>query len=489
MRSLVAAVSAAGLLVFAFPPVGWGILAVAGLAVFMWALRRAPTVGMAALTGFVFGLVMLAGLMWWLAALGLIALVPLAVLHGLYTGAYGAGMGMARRWPDGGWWSAAVGGWALTEFVRARFPFGGLEWGAVGYPMGEYAAARAAAQWIGTSGWGVMVAAIAAGAVLAVTARRWRWLVGPVGLSLLLAWAGAMSPPFAEGDRARVVIVQGNTPCPGTHCPDERYLTYLNHLDLTRRLEPGSVDLVVWAEGSTGGLRADPVLVREVAETIGAEARRLGAVILTGGDRPLSDTHWVNANVVFGADGEIIDEYQKRHPVPFGEYIPARPLFDWIPALRQVPRDMIPGDEPTVFPVVFGVLGSVVSWEGSFARYARDVVKAGADLLVVATNNASYEVSPASDQLIGMTRMRSAELGIEVVHAAVTGRSTLITNAGVVGDKTPIYEEALLAGALETRDAPPTLYTRWGDWVQVAAFGLVALGAAVASRAPPGAGK
>jgi apolipoprotein N-acyltransferase len=93
---------------------------------------------------------------------------------------------------------------------------------------------------------------------------------------------------------------------------------------------------------------------------------------------------------------------------------------------------------------------------------------------VVATNNASYQVSPASDQLIGMTRMRAAELGLDVVHAAVTGKSTLITDGGEVGERTPVYEQALLVGAVQMRDAGPTLYTRVGDWLQVAAaLGLV----------------
>ena len=168
-------------------------------------------------------------------------------------------------------------------------------------------------------------------------------------------------------------------------------------------------------------------------------------------------------------------EYRKRQPVPFGEYVPWRSfLAPLIPELSQVPRDMIRGEDPVVFSTDFGMLGSVVSWEGSFARFPRDVARNGAQLLVVATNNASYEVSPASDQLIGMTRMRGAEFGLDVVHAAVTGRSTLITDGGEVGERTPIYEQALLIGEVQMRDAGPTLYTRVGDWVQVAAvLGLV----------------
>jgi apolipoprotein N-acyltransferase len=53
-------------------------------------------------------------------------------------------------------------------------------------------------------------------------------------------------------------------------------------------------------------------------------------------------------------------------------------------------------------------------------------------VLVVATNEGSYGLTPASDQLIGMTRMRAAELGVPVVHSAVTGKSTIIDRTGVV---------------------------------------------------------
>src|SRR5690606_20708849 len=141
------------------------------------------------------------------------------------------------------------------------------------------------------------------------------------------------------------VIVQGSSPCPGQRCPGERAATFASSLELTSQIEPGTADLVVWPEGSTG-FDVDPVLDPEVGAAIAAEAARIGAVLLAGGDRPVSDTEWINANVVWDRDGRPVGEYRKRHPVPFGEYVPARPLFGWVPELSRVPRDMVRGDGP-----------------------------------------------------------------------------------------------------------------------------------------------
>jgi apolipoprotein N-acyltransferase len=413
--------------------------------------------------GFVFGWGFFTGLIWWIGKLGLVAVVPLIVVFGIHFGLYGWLLGRARKLAPARWWFAAVGGWALMETIRVRFPVGGFEWGLVGYSIAPYSWARGAAQWIGVSGWSVVLVALAAGAEA----------IAPAIVLVGLAIGGAIWPAIPEGPPIRVAIVQGSTPCPLTHCLNERRATYEMHLALTRAIPEGAVDLVVWPEGSTGGLNADPILNPDVAEAIGAEAARIGAYLLAGGDRPISDEQWINANVVFNPEGEIVGEYRKRHPVPFGEYIPARPLFEWIPALDQVPRDMVKGDRAVVFDLPIGRIGSVISFEAAFGRYGRDEMNAGAQLLVVATNEGSYEFTPVSDQFMGMTRMRSAELGVAVVHSAVTGKSTFMTG-GALGEMTEFLDERVIVADLRLAEAR-TLYTRWGEWVQ---------GLAIASLVP-----
>ena len=357
------------------------------------------------------------------------------------------------------------------ELIRYRFPFHGFEWGATGYALSDQAWARAFAPLYGTTGITVLAVLVVATVVaLAFRPRNWWLLVFPTTAVLVFAvwswWPGGETEVLAGVEAA---IVQGSTPCPFEHCPpDERLRTFQQHLELTRTIEPGSVFLVVWSEGSTGGLNADPVQNPEVGAAIAEEARRIGAWFLVGSDRPLNDTHWENVNIVFNPEGEIVGEYQKQHPVPFGEYIPFRPLFDWIPELDQVPRDMVPGEGPVVFDLGNGLMmGSVISFEGGFSRYPRQHVEAGANFIVVATNEGSYGTTPGSDQFIGMTRMRAAELGLDVVHAAVTGKSTFIDASGAYGETTGLGTEEVLYGTVAART--PSIYARVGDIVMIAA--------------------
>jgi apolipoprotein N-acyltransferase len=310
--------------------------------------------------------------------------------------------------------------------------------------------------------------------------EKWSlWLLIPfaapalvIGAALGLQMAVATDGP----EPTPVAIVQGSTPCPYEKCPpDERLRTFQQHLELTGEIDTGSVDLVVWAEGATGSFNADPVQNAEVGEAIGAEALRIGAWFLVGSDRPISDENWINANVVFDNSGEVVGEYRKQQGVPFGEYVPFRPLFEWIPDLSQVPRDMVPGDGPVVFELPGFGLGSVISFEGSFARYATQHVRAGANVLVVATNEGSYDRTAVSDQLIGMTRMRAAELGVPVIHAAVTGKSVVIDRDGSISSEiSGLGTSEIIYGSVQPGDST-TFYALAGDWVMYLAVASILL--------------
>ncbi len=465
--------------VLAFPPYGPGWLIVGGVGLFLASLRMAESPRMGMLLGSVYGLVFFGGLMWWLIRLELIALI-LVPVQAAFLAAYGWWLGRHHQRSPAAWLGLAVGGWALLELVRYHFPVGGLEWGAVGYALSDQAWARAGARIVGTSGWTVLVVAVAGIGALAWSGAWRRWMLGILSLPVLVvaaAWVPAQFVQYDFGAPYRVAIVQGSTPCPFEHCsPNERLRTFEQHLELTKTIEPGSADLVVWSEGSTGSTNADPVQNPEIGTAISEQARRIGTWVLVGSDRPISDAEWVNTNVVFDPDGEIVGEYRKQHPVPFGEYVPLRPVFGLIPATRRVPRDMVPGDGPVVFDLVDYALGSVISFEGGFSRYARAHVGEGAHVMVVATNEGSYGIAPTADQFIGMTRMRAAENQRPLIHAAVTGRSVVIDHEGeIVSELSGLGTREIIRGEFQPRGTT-TWFTRLGDWVMwLSAVGAVVL--------------
>jgi len=471
--SLVLALIGGVVSALAFPRFGPGLLIVPGIAVFLWALRSTSSRFHGMFVGAVYGFSFFMVLMWWSIELGLIALVPLAIVQSLYFWFFGWWLAGHRDAKAGIWAGYAVAIWSLVELVRYNFPFSGLEWGGAGYALSGLPPVRSAASLIGTSGWTVLIVGVATGLVLVVRVliRRdtWSWwLLVPFALPALAIGAALALGAVVVYDAPEptpVAIVQGSTPCPYEKCPpDERLRTFQQHVALTGDIEPGTVDLVVWAEGSSGSFNADPVQNEEIGEAIADEARRIGAWFLVGSDRPISEENWINANVVFDNSGEIVGEYRKQQGVPFGEYIPFRPLFEWIPDLSQVPRDMIPGEGPVVFDHPEFDLGSVISFEGSFPRYARGHVLAGADVIVIATNEGSYGMTAVSDQFIGMTRMRAAELGVPVIHAAVTGKSVIIDRRGALtSDVSGLGTTEIVYG--EVQPGIPTFYARVGDWL------------------------
>lgn len=469
----------------AFPPIGFGPLAfVAPIPLFL-ALRAVERPFHAILLGFGWGAAFFGLLLNWLMVLGVVAWFPLAIVMGSFTAAYGLLVWTFRLWPPWRWWLIATGGWVALEFIRGRFPFGGFPWGDIGYPAAGLPGAIGSVQWIGPSGWTVLVVAFAAGLTLFIEHHRdWRMAVDAGSVIALLIIGGALFAPTPGGQVWRTAIVQGGSPCPMTRCQNENQRIYEQHMALTRTIPEGSVEFVVWPENSTG-TPFEPENNDTVRSEIIEQARRLDAHILISGTRIEGDDRFYNVNILYSPDGVKVGEYLKRHPVPFGEYVPLRGLFDFVPQLDRVPRDMIRGTEAVVFPTEEGSLGSVISFEGSFARSVRSTAQAGAEAMVVTTNTSSYGRSPATDQAIGMVEVNAAAIGLDTVYASITGKSTFIEGDGTVGQTTEQLEERLLFGSIRFNPETPTVWVRFGDWLAYLAMFAGVLALAIPGRRAP----
>jgi apolipoprotein N-acyltransferase len=176
--------------------------------------------------------------------------------------------------------------------------------------------------------------------------------------------------------------------------------------------------------------------------------------------------------------------YVKRHPVPYGEYIPLRSLARAVSSkVDLVGRDMVAGAgnglvTQTPFPV-----GDVICFEIAYDSLVTSSVRAGAQLLVVQTNNATFGHSAETYQQLAMSRLRAVEHARTVVQVATSGKSAIIDADGRIAAKSgPLFTPDVLVRTVRLSGST-TLATRTGaaaEWILV---GVGLLGLAAGARA------
>src|SRR5699024_1630256 len=228
-----------------------------------------------------------------------------------------------------------------------------------------------------------------------------------------------------------------------------------NHLEVThqvteRAAENGSsLDLVVWPEDSTGwDPRQDPWLAGQLT----AAAEEADAPVLVGTQVQVGEDARLNQSVLFTPEHTTPYAYSKRHPVPFGEYIPMRELFSRLSDKTDlVSLDMLPGQEVGVMDLDAleqgeGRVGILICFEIAYDSLVHDVVDDGAEVIVVQSNNALFGDSHEAIQQLAQARVMAVMSGRSVVHVSTVGQSAIFSPTGRRIDFVDHWEQgALLA--------------------------------------------
>jgi len=467
----------AGLLYFlSFPPYDFWYLIFPALYLFYYSLLSSKK---SFLSGFIFGCVAYGVILLGIQSIGLEAWIPLTFLMGLMYGVFSKLFSYLNV-KSGNNFYVLLAALAVFDLIRAYFPFGGFPWGfpstvlltgPIDSPL--FFEVPLTFRNFGPTGSSLLLQSLPLVIALGVFSKRKpKNYLKDYSIFLLIIFTIFISNYVVndyqhtqlETSELNITIVQGNSPCPGAKnkCSNERQKIYDSHLAQTQSLE-GNFDLVVWPESSTG-FNNDPGVHSRVQNDISTEALRLDSYFLIGGDRPVQKEYFENYGIFINREGEVVDQYLKQHPVPFGEYIPFRKYLDWIPPLALVPRDMIRGDGQKIFMVNDTKISTVISFEGSFQRYIRNSVLDGAELVVILTNQASYGESGMSDQFILMSRANAISNERPIVHAAITGKSAFIDHNGKVISKTELFETTTLNEKLEVRQTE-TPYSKYGNYL------------------------
>ena len=491
-RAIAASTVGALALGAAFPP--WSVpwLAPIGVAVFVLSVGRRPGVG--AMAGGAFGLVFFGLTSWWLAeSIAVAAWAALTRVEALWFSLLGICISLLRRlrgWPA---WVACA--WTTVESARSAWPWGGFPWGGLGYTAVDTPWVGSIAV-LGVTGAGTLLAL--AGSVIAALALAVPWqrpvaatCAGILSALVTLPLALATKPADAadrvrvdERRSARVALVQAEVPGGGTDVVAHHRTITRTLLDQTRsharrwRSTRGGVapDLVVWPENATA---VDPAQDDRARGLLLAATRAAGAPVLAGSIVDDGDSRALNQGILWTRSGPAA-RYTKQHLVPFGEYVPMRPLANLLSdRVSEIARDMAPGPPATPMPVGSLRIANALCFDVAYDEVIRNQVQAGADLVVVQTSNAMFLGTAQQEQQWAITRARAVEVGRSVAVSSMNGISGVVAPDGSIVQRLPDTQ----AGAA-TVDVPladgMTPAVRLGPWLARATWVASALSILVA---------
>lgn len=225
--------------------------------------------------------------------------------------------------------------------------------------------------------------------------------------------------------------------------------------------EGGDVDFVVWGQTSVA---YDPALDHSVGERLEEVAGAIGVDLFVNVDAR-TDSGIVKTTVQYTPDGPEPESYGKQRLVPFGEYIPLRPLFGWVSDFTQAAtQDRIRGQGPVVMRAAGVTFGPLISYESTFPDMRRDLARLDVDLTIVQGGTQTFQGSWAQPQQASYEAVNAVASGRPAVLVAVSGVSAGFDSRG----RLLMWYPADRAGAFVV-DIPlgkeDTLYVRFGDWV------------------------
>lgn len=482
-----AAVVSGLLLYSSFPPRDQWWLAPIALALFALAVHgRRARAGFG--LGFLMGLGFLVPLLSWTGVdVGPLPWLALAVTEAVFLAVGGAGVAFVTRLPAWPVWAAGV--WIVDEALRARVPFGGFPWGKVafGQPSGAFLPLASIG---GTPllGFAVVLCGFALAALvirlIVVRGVRDRGVVAAAALTVAPLIAGVVAMPLvsddAENGTARVAVIQGNVPTMGLDFNAQRRAVLDHHVKETMKLADDAVkpDLIVWPENSSD---IDPYANPDAYDEIDKAAKAVGVPISVGAVVTAEDGTARNRQILWDPKTGPGDFYDKRQLQPFGEYMPYRSFFRIFSSDVDRAGSFVPGSKPKVFDMAGTGIGPVTCYEAAFDGVVRDQVEAGAEILSVPSNNATFGRSEMTYQQLAMDRVRAVEHGRAVLVPVTSGVSAVIRPDGSIAQDTGMFVPATLVADVPKRTSF-TLATRLGDWPEalLVAVGVGGLGWALA---------
>ncbi|EKE78366.1 apolipoprotein N-acyltransferase [Oceanibaculum indicum] len=355
--------------------------------------------------------------------------------------------------------------WLIAEYLRGHI-LTGFPWNLLGYAWAPSGAMLQLAALTGIYGLSFVTVLAAC-----LPAARSRGAMAAAVALLVLVWGGGAvrlaGAPAADDPAMRVEgvvlrLVQATIPQYEKWAGLNPREHLIRHLELSARPAPGPRPThVLWPETAVPYLLSEDIQARAVVGRVAPD----GGAVLTGAvrvERPAGELprYWNSLHAV-GPGGLIQATYDKAHLVPFGEYVPMRDIFGFLPAVAtSLDFQRGPGPRSIQVPGLPPV-SPLICYEAIFPGAVADPDDRPGWLLNV-TNDGWYGFSTGPFQHFQIARLRAIEEGLPLVRVANTGISGVVDSYGRVTARLGLEETGFLDVALPTA-LPPTPYARWGD--------------------------
>lgn len=334
-----------------------------------------------------------------------------------------------------------------SEWLRGHV-LTGFPWNTFGYAVTEALPLAQGAALVGLWGLTFLTILVFAAPVLLVDRPVGRGSVVVVLAAAMLmgsgwawgTWRLASTPVGAVPD-VRLRVVQPAIPQKEKFVYERRHAVLDEYLELSSRPSaryPGGlsdVTLLVWPESAFPFIyEYEPWARPRIADILPANVTLVTGAARRGSPPPGQTSSFFNSIRVMDHDGRVLQNVDKVHLVPFGEYLPFQSFLEslGLEQLTRVRGGFSSGSKLEALRIPGApAAGPLICYEAIFPGAVIPEGERPGFLLNV-TNDAWFGLTPGPHQHYLQARLRSIEEGLPLVRAANTGISAVLDPLGRV---------------------------------------------------------
>jgi|GEM_PF-407087 len=431
-------------------------------------------------TGYLFGIIFFPGILYWLANVTVPGSIVLVLLLSFAPAIFCLFLSSSFVVRPVSFVSVPAA-WVATEYLRAHI-FTGFPWALLGYSQSFNLPIIQIADIAGVYGVSFLVILVNFSVYLALRKKAGRFYTlffAFLLFSLTLGYGQKKMVQIYPAQNLKVAVIQPNIPQAIKWDPHYRNFIVGEYKAITKKSLSEKPHLVIWPETALPGYLGEEDLGKEITDLAGSN----NIYLLTGTLRE-NGTNVYNSASLISNEGKVLENYDKIHLVPFGEFIPfENNLFSIRSFIDKPVGNFTRGSEFTVFrfklmethrepekirkTMYFHKFSVLICFEDIFPELSAKFVKGGARFLVNITNDAWFGESAAAFQHMQCSIFRAVENRVPVLRSANTGVSCIIDHRGKIIKSVKDKNRQIFVDGYVSENIAPTftgsLYTRFGD--------------------------